>query len=314
MHELRDLYDAQAGVATRRQLLDLGLNDSDLQRMVRRKELKRVHAGVYVNHNGPLSWASRAWAGVLFHGDAALCDISALNLAGQPIHVAIEWPRSGTVLPGVRLHRLRNLQERVQWNLSPPRLRVEEAALDVAGAAARPSDAVAILAGVCQRRRTTPERMLQALDRRERTRRGAELRRVLVDVASGVNSVLERSYVGRVERRHGLPQGRRQHRERAAQGAIYRDVVYEGLGVVVELDGYAWHHDPISRASDMSRDLDAAVEGLLTLRLGWRHAHDEACDTALRLSGVFKRRGWAGSPRACGLGCALRGGYQAQGA
>jgi hypothetical protein len=314
MHLLRELYDAQAGVVTRKQLLTVGLGDSDIQRLVRRRELIRVHTGVYINHTGPLSWSSRAWAAVLFHGDAALCDASALNLAGDPIHVAIEWPRKGSDLPGVRLHRLRHLHGRVQWNLGPPRLRVEEAALDVAGGALTVSEAVAVLAGVCQRRRTTPERILRALDGRDRSPRGAELRQVLTDVASGVHSVLERAYVQHVEGQHGLPRGARQRQDRGGRGVIYRDVLYEDLGVVVELDGYAWHHDPVERAADMSRDLDAAVAGLLTLRLGWRHSHEEACDTALRLSRVFRRRGWGGAPRACGPRCALRGGSQALGA
>ena len=169
MTPLQELYDAQAGVISRRQLSTLGIGDSDIQRMVRRTELVRVHTGIYVNHTGPLSWVSRAWAAVIFHGDAALCDVSALNLAGDPIHVAIEWPRTGSQLPGVRLHRLRRLHGRVLWNLGPPRLRVEEAALDVAGAATTLGDAVSVLTGICQRRRTTPERLLRALEGRPRT-------------------------------------------------------------------------------------------------------------------------------------------------
>ena len=126
--------------------------------------------------------------------------------------------------------------------------------------------------------------------------------------------MLERSYVSGVERRHGLPRGSRQHRERGRRGIVYRDVLYEGFGVVVELDGYAWHSDPVARASDMSRDLDAAADGLLTVRLGWTHAHDGACGTAKTLARVLQIRGWRGSPRPCGQGCVLRGGSQARGA
>lgn len=314
MDAIRELTDLQAGVVARRQLVGVGLSDSDIQRMVRRRQLVRVHTGVYVNHTGPPSWTSRAWAAVLFHGDAALCDVSALNLAGDPIHVGIEWPRSGTALPGVRLHRTRNLQDRVQWNLGPPRLRVEEAALDVAGRSSTTADAVAVLANVCQRRRTTPERLLRALAERARTPRGTELRTLLLDVADGAHSALEHAYVRRVERAHGLPRGRRQGMERTATGVVHRDVVYESCGVVVELDGYAWHHVPATRAADMSRDLEAAVEGLLTVRLGWTHVHDEPCRTAARLGRVLNRRGWAGQPRACGPACAFRGDFRARGA
>lgn len=317
MRPLRDVYDAQAGVVSRRQLLDLGASDNDIRRLVRRRELVRVHTGVYVNHTGPLSWVSRAWAAILFHGGsevAALCDVSALDLAGHPIHVAVEWPRNGTGLPGVRLHRPMLLGDRVLWHLQPPRLRVEEAALDVAGAASRLSDAVAVLTGVCQRRRTTPDRLLQALERRSRTPRGTELVRVIGDIAFGIDSVLERSYAQRVERRHGLPRGQRQRRDLVGGGVVYRDVLYEPFGVLVELDGQAWHGQAAERWADMTRDLEAAAEGLLTIRLGWQHAHDEACRTALRLSDVLRRRGWSGSARSCGAACPLSGRSRAWGA
>jgi hypothetical protein len=59
-----------------------------------------VHQGVYVNHTGPQSWSSRAWAAVLFYWPAALTDLSAVHLAGDVIHVAIPRERTGARLPG----------------------------------------------------------------------------------------------------------------------------------------------------------------------------------------------------------------------
>lgn len=314
MDVLRELFEDQAGVVTRHQLLRAGLDDNAIRRLVRRRELVRVHTGVYVNHTGPLTWTNRAWAGVLYHGDAALCDVSALDLAGDVVHVAIEWPRNGAAVRGVRLHRVSRLGDRVLWNARPPRLRVEEAALDVAGASSSLSSAVAVLTNVCQRRRTTPERLLRALEARRRTPRGAELRRVLADVAAGASSALEHAYVHRVERAHGLPRGRRQRRELTERGVVHRDVVYEACALAVELDGWAWHSSAADRWADMSRDLVAAAGGLLTVRLGWRHAHDEPCDTAARLGTVLAQRGWGGSPRPCGPQCALAGRSRARGA
>jgi hypothetical protein len=311
---LRELFEAQAGTVTRSQLFSAGLDDNAIRRMVRRRELVRVHNGVYVNHTGPLTWVNRAWAAVLFYGDAALCDVSALNLAGDVIHVAIEWPRNGAPLPGVRLHRRLRLADRVLWHVGPPRLRVEEAALDVAGAATSLTNAVGVLTNVCQRRRTTPDRLVRALDSRPRTPRGVELRKVLHDVADGAQSALEHAYVSRVERRHGLPRGLRQRRELTAAGVVHRDVLYERWRVVVELDGQVWHGSAVDRWSDMSRDLVAAADGLLTVRLGWRHAHDEACETAARLATVLNQRGWQGGARACGPSCVLSGRSQSRGA
>jgi len=50
------------------------------------------------------------------------------------------------------------------WNVGPPRLRVEEAALDVASACRTELDTAALLADVVQLRRTTAPRLIAALD------------------------------------------------------------------------------------------------------------------------------------------------------
>ena len=302
----RSLFAEQHGVAARSQLIGLGLDDNDLRRLVRRRKLAVVHRGVYADHTGSLTWNARAMAAVLFHPHSALCATSALELAGDPIHVAIEHPRRGAALPGVRLHRVRHLEERVQWHRIPPRLRIEEAALDVAGAATSTSDAVAVLAGVVQRRETTAERLLERLEARDRAPRGTELREIIQDVALGHHSVLERLLLTRVLRPHGLPLGSTQSRG-ATNGhrTIWRDRIYEDLGLALELDGRAWHDSPEAREEDGWRDLDAAKDGLLTLRLGWPHAEKQPCRTASGLDEVMRQRGWTGRATACTPGCAV---------
>jgi len=304
----RALFDHQHGVASRKQLLELGFEDNDLRRLVRRRRLATVHRGVLANHTGRLQWAARSMAAVLFHPHSALCQETALNLAGDPIHVAIEHPRRGAELPGVRLHRLRHLEERVQWHRTPPRLRIEEAALDVAADARTLTDAVGVLTGVVQRRATTAERLLERLDARPRLPRGTELRSVLRDVAEGSHSVLEQHYRTRVQRPHGLPAGRLQARATGPGGSVVRrDVLHEELGLVLELDGRAWHDTAQAREDDGWRDLGAARDGLLILRLGWPHAHERPCRTAAELGVVMQARGWTGTPRPCRPGCLVVG-------
>ncbi len=313
MRRLGDLLDHQSGVVARRQLVPLGLTDTDIRRAVRNRRLVPVHTGVYVNHTGPLSWSSRAWAAVLFYRRSALCHRSALDLAGDPIHVAIPAGRTGAELPGVVLHELGNLEQRVLWNLSPPRLRLEEAALDVAGSASTTAAAVAVVSDACGRRATTPERLLAALEQRQRTPRGVELRRILADAALGARSVLERDYLLRVERPHGLPRGRRQARDKLEGAGIYRDVLYDPVGVAVELDGVAWHSGAAARRRDMRRDLESAAAGVVTLRLGWHQVWDEPCPTAAQVVRVLVARGWQGQAHPCGPGCSLARGSQSPG-
>lgn len=125
----RELLREQDGVLSRRQSLQAGLTDRDLARLSRRRELVRVHPGVYVDHTGPLSWQQRAWAAVLFSWPAALCAESALaahgvrsavrdlavrdlaagvrraGAAAPVMHVAVDERRRVTEPDGVRVHR-----------------------------------------------------------------------------------------------------------------------------------------------------------------------------------------------------------------
>jgi hypothetical protein len=126
-------------------LLDGRATDSDIRRWVRRRELERVHSGVYVNHTGPLTWSNRAWAAVLYHWPAALASDSVITRAGSVIHVAIDESRTATRLPGVRIHRLVDLGDRVQWQTRPPRVRLEDALLSRAGGATTRTAALALV-------------------------------------------------------------------------------------------------------------------------------------------------------------------------
>jgi hypothetical protein len=100
----------------------------------------------------------------------------------------------------------------------------------------------------------------------------------------------------------------RQVRELTGRGVVYRDVSYETFRVLVELDGRVGHDLSRERWDDMDRDLAATVDGRTTVRLGWRHTEDQACETAASLAAVFRQRGWRGRPRRCGPTCRLPGG------
>lgn len=305
LDQTRDLFDHQAGVVARHQLVALGAGEHDLRRWLRRRELVVVHPGVYVNHTGPLTWTNRAWAGVLRYWPAALSHESVVHAAGEVIHVAVDAGRSPGRTVGIRIHRLQELQERVQWNLGPPRVRLDDAVLSLCSEAGSRVDALAIASDACRRRRTTPERLLGELDRRPRLQHRAWLRSVLVETAEGVQSPLESSYLRRVERAHGLPRGRRQLRDGTRRGVVYRDIAYEAQRLFVELDGRIGHELSRERWNDMDRDLEAATGDRLTVRIGWRHAEDRPCETAGRLALVLRVRGWRGLPRRCGPDCRI---------
>ncbi|WP_207947808.1 hypothetical protein [Occultella glacieicola] len=159
---LRDLLSVQDGVVSRPQLLEAGARMHDLERMIRRRELRRIHPGVYVTHTGPLTHRQREWAAVLIAWPAALAGASALP-GPPPARVQIAIARGRTVQPpeGVQVRHHSNLRHRVLWHRAPPRVRVEHATIDEMSEHVRAGDvagAFATLAKVMQSRQTTVDR------------------------------------------------------------------------------------------------------------------------------------------------------------
>lgn len=295
-------WSRQDGVVSRRQALESGLGDADLRRLLRRRELAVVHPGVYVDHTGPLTVRQRAWAAVLHAEPAALYGAWALHLPGEPpppgdVQVAVDEMRRPRPLPGVQVRRMVNLTPQVLWNTSPPRQRTEEALLSVAHDAPDAITAIATLADAVQSRRTTPDRLARALDRRSRIARRPLLKGVVKDLTEGTGSVLEHGYLTGVERAHRLPKGRRQASLRGLRGQ--NDVRYEVASVLVELDGLQFHSPTRDRYRDLERDIAATLAGHVTVRLGWGQIFGSPCRTAARLGVLMVERGWQGAPSPC---------------
>jgi hypothetical protein len=313
---LRTLISDQSGVVARRQILGLGHSPAHIERLLRKRALVRILPGVYLNHTGEASWQQRAWAGVLYYHPAGLAHDSALRAESGPgwrgysdkaaIQIAIDEDRHVKELDGYRLRRLVDLESKMQWNRSPPRLRIEEAGIDVAAERDTDFGAIEVLSRLCQGRLTTPARLITALEGRARLRRRSWLRDVLDDIAEGTCSVLEHGYLHRVERAHGLPRAGRQRTDRSSRGAIYRDAVYPEFDRYVELDGRLFHDSTAQRDLDLDRDLDASADGQATVRLGWGQVFERPCRTAARLERFLQSGGWTGAARECGPDCRLR--------
>jgi hypothetical protein len=127
-----------------------------------------------------------------------------------PIEIAVARDRRVGAPPGYRVRRTSDFGQRVLWNAAPPRVRLEEAAVDVVARQTRESS-----------RRSRPRRHLpqpahdgrpgrDAWAQRSRLRRRVWLGEILDDIAGGTCSVLEHGYLTRIERSHGLPHDRRQ--------------------------------------------------------------------------------------------------------
>jgi hypothetical protein len=303
--DIEDHLARQDGVICRSQVLECDGTDNDIERLIRRRAWATVFNGVYVSHTGPLSWKQRAWAAVLYHQPAALAGAAALRAAGldsgaesAPIELVVARPRRVVDPPDVTTRQVVHYEGVVHEHLGPPRVRVEHAALQVASRARTEDAAVAALGDVVQKRRTTAQRLFETLDTQPRLKRRRLLRDVLADVAAGTNSALERRYLRDVERGHGLPEGRRQARAASGARSAYRDVHYEDERTLVELDGRLGHDGTEDRWDDLDRDVASAVDGKLTVRVGWRQVLDP-CRSANAVGAILKARGWKGDVQSC---------------
>lgn len=309
----------QDGVISRRQVLEAGLTDVDIERKLRRREWARIHPGVYVEHTGPPTWNQRAWAAVLFYWPAALGGDSALAvqnvrgydaMAGEPIEVSVDRDRRVVRQLGIVVRQNARFESLCHMRLDPPRQRVEHAALGVASRKRGLDRSVGVLADVVQQGRTTPRRLLDALSERPRLRHRSVLTMVLADVQSGVHSVLEHRYLRDVERAHGLPSGRRQGRVEAVGSVTYRDVDYVDFSLTMELDGRIGHSAVDDQWADLERDVVTLRAGGLTIRAGWVHVLDP-CRLARAIAAVLTVQGWTGTITPCSPNC---GAFSAPGA
>jgi hypothetical protein len=313
-----DLLAQQDGVVTRRQLLDAELTQAHVDTLLRRRELVVVHPGVYLTHTGAPTWSQRSWAAILYAGRSALHLESAVHRPGKhpapkgPIDVAVDWSRRVAPQRGLIIHRVRELEDKVQWNLSPPRVRLEVAAVEVAHRADDDLAAISALAAVVGSRRTVASRLQVEIERRGRLRRRGLLTSLLADLERGTHSVLEHGYLTRVLRPHGLPDPTAQQAVVPGEGGTeYRDAAHADLDLSVELDGQL-HDASDARDDDADRDLDDLARGKVTPRLRYRQVFATPCRTASRLAVLFRLRGWEGAPDACGSSsCDIRGSFVA---
>lgn len=307
---LRARIDGQAGLVTRSQALFAGITDDAVAWRISTGRWVALHPGVYLTTPGRKDWEVRAVAALLYLGaGAALFGRSAgfawglLGSSDDDIHAVVpETRRGGTRGEGIIVARSRHALERVHPTAWPHRTTVEHTVLDLAQSHDL-DRAVGHAARACQLRLTTPARLLDALATRPTQSHHALLTRTLGDVDE-LESVAEVRYVRDVEQPHGLPTGVRQ--QVVARGRR-RDSSYEGVRVIVEIDGRLGHEGWLGRVTDSARDRRSATRGWLTVRAGWVEVAGAPCELAADLDEVFRDRGWTGRARPCRRrDCAVR--------
>jgi hypothetical protein len=264
---------------------------------------QKVYPGVYATFTGELTREAELWAALLRAGpEATLSHYTAaerhglLDRPAQAIHITVpadSHPARRARIPDVVIHRSRSISRARHPAMAPPCTRVEDTVLDLIELAAAFNEAYDWICRAVGRRRTTAERIVHALNAREKVRWRREIQLALGDATRGAASLLEFRYVRGVERPHGLPAAVRQARVRQGGGNRYLDNLYEEYGVCVELDGTAAH--PADKQwYDKRRDRWNLVHGkILTMRFGWLDVRDQQaqCATALEVATVLSDHG-----------------------
>jgi hypothetical protein len=180
--------------------------------------------------------------------------------------------------------------------------RVEETVLDLTQVAASGERACAWIVHGIGQGLTTQVRLRKALDSRPHIRFRAEIEEALSPDMQGVHSALEYRYVRWVENPHGLPRGRHQALVRRDGRREYRDVLYDGYDLAVELDGRIAHPGD-TRWNDIRRDNAAAADGLKTLRYGSDDLSRRRCLVADEVYRALCRSGLPVTGRPCSPTC-----------
>ena len=291
---LRQLLDFQAGVVSRDQVLNFELSDRVIHRLLRDDTWRPVSSGVYADR--PETWLQLAWAGLLIGGRSAVLGLAAAAYLHRfekepPAEIAVfTGARQSPARADSRFSFIR--ADRTGFG-DPCRTRPAQTVVDLS--AKLGADALAaFLAEVVSRRLVDSREILRILEGQKRHRNRQLLRDILGDVSAGAHSPLEVRYVRDVERAHRLPTAIRQ----ARVGPYRGDALYELYGLLVELDGRAYHQGRASTV-DMDRDNFHQLRGVVTLRFGWRQVSGDPCGVARQVAVALKARGWPGTSTPC---------------
>lgn len=289
------MVSRQHGVVTRAQLLAAGLTPAIVDHRVRAGRLRPLHRGVYLHGllMGPLvpPWAREMAAALACGPGAAVSHENAARLWGLlpaepgrgPVHVTIPGADRGR-RPGIRPHRVASLPDDERALLEGVPLTAPARTLvDIAGRV-RPRALEQALAEAERNGLADLGDVAALLERRPHVRGAAALRRLLASCREPAltRSSAEEQLLALI-RSGGLPAPE----TNVQVGGSEVDFLWRDAGVVVEVDGFAYHSSRRNFESDRRRDARLAARGLRVIRLTWRQLVDEPQAVLVRLAQIL---------------------------
>ncbi len=297
-----EVAERQAGALSRRQLLDLHLSPSAVDRRLRSGRLSLALPGVYTVPGSPDTIERRRWLALLGVGPGAVLSFESAarihGLAAVPADgpTVLTVPHSGWQrLPGVAVHQIDDLSHAdVVVRSGMPVTSVRRTIVDLSAVWRLGRVASALDSAVAARRTTYAEvgECLRSVARRGKP--GVRLLTALLDErgpgAIPPASVLERDFFALIDR-SALPRPVRQHPLPRLDGAVgLVDAAWPAVRLIVEVDSRRWHQRIADMKRDRDRDLHAAAAGWQVLRLLHEHIVDAPAETVAQLLAAYESR------------------------
>jgi hypothetical protein len=283
----------QLGNVTRGQLISLGMPTTSIHRWVKRGRLYRVFTGVYSVGRPPAAPIERAAAAVLACGDrAALSHGSAMSLWGfwRQWDLSFELSVVGRRRPsGVKVHRPVGLLQRdVRVEKG---IRVTSPARTLLDMAPRiPAKSLRRFINDARRSKILAIGDLADVIRRFPLHPGAALLRPFVKAPKGpTRSEFENLFQDFCVR-YGLPTPVFNELVEGREADAY----FPDERLIVELDGWEFHHDRWAFEGDRERDAAMLALGIVTVRITWERLRTEPDKEAARLNRILELRRGAG--------------------
>lgn len=286
------LAEAQHGVVARTQLGELGLTADEIEYRIRVGRLHLVHRGVYSVGHRLLSGDGRFMAAVLAGGPGAvLSHRSAADLWGiRPSasgYIDVTVPRQRRGRAGLRFHRTELPEDETTTERGIPVTTPARTLLDLAATLDRHRLKRAIEQAEVLRLGTGPS--LDEVVRRHATRKGVpNLNTILEEGRIGeaiTRSELEERFLAFFDE-YGLP---RPETNQTVAG-LEVDCLWRDAGLIVELDGLAYHSTKDAFERDRERDRVLQANGWRVIRITWRQLHLHPAAVRRDLEAVLTER------------------------
>lgn len=276
-----ELAELQHGVASRAQLLGLGLSPRMIEHRIQRGRLHPLWRGVYAIGRPGVSREGRWMGAVLACGPHALLSHRSaaelwglLDRSGPPVEVVVPVTscRRHPEIHAYRRSALPSPDRRLRQGI--PVTGAVDTLIDIA--ALRDPRLESALEAADRLDRIDPEALQAELEaRRPRPGSGRLLQLLRSQTFSPTDSVLERRFLAIVAAA-GLPPPSTQEWVNGFRVDFY----WPRFGLVAETDGLRYHRTPGRQAKDLRRDQIHIASGLRTLRFPAAQLRDDPATVA----------------------------------